>query len=85
MYKTFSKFVSAVVLASLILVPTGAALADGDGPVLTGEFANCTMKFKWTKIANDVNAEGYAVFLKNTAKEKADWDKKPFALLKEKK
>ncbi|MEK7172331.1 MAG: hypothetical protein AAB739_05495 [Patescibacteria group bacterium] len=84
MYKTFSKFVSAVVLASLILVPTGAALADGDGPVLTGEFVDCTMKFKWTKIADDVSAEGYAVFLKNTAKEKADWDKKPFALLKKK-
>ncbi len=82
MYKTFSKFISALVLASLILVPTGAALADGDGPVLTGEFASCMMKFKWTKVADDVNAEGYAVFLKNTVKDKPDWDKKPFALLK---
>lgn len=84
MYKTFSKFVSALVLASLILVPTSAVLADEEGPVLTGGFADCTMKFKWTKIANDVNAEGYAVFLKNTAKDKPDWNKKPFALLKKK-
>lgn len=84
--KTFSKFISGLVLASLLLIPTSAVFADNqgdlDGPVLTASFADCTMKFKWTKIADDKNAEGYAVFLKNNAKEKADWNKKPFALLK---
>lgn len=84
--KTLYKLVSGLVLASLLLIPTSAVFAgnqgDLDGPVLTAEFADCMMKFKWTKIADDKNAEGYAVFLKNNAKDKPDWNKKPFALLK---
>lgn len=86
MYKTLSRLISGLILASLLLIPLSAVFADNqgdlDGPVLTASFVDCMMKFKWTKIADDKNAEGYAVFLKNNAKEKADWNKKPFALLK---